>query len=148
MNIPKLNDASDIEIRPIRREYMNEVIELLQLISPFKPEYSEHDAIWRLYETQSNIFAVVAFIGPKLVGFGSVMIEMKLRGVKVGHIEEVVTHSAFRRHGVGHVIVEFLTDIAREKGCYKTVLACERSVSSFYKDMSFESNGISMKRLT
>ena len=138
---------NNIEIYSVRNEHMNDVIELLQSISEYRPMYIDHDIIWSEYSSQKNVFGVVAFIGSRLVGFGSILIEIKLRGGRVGHIEEIVCHPGLRNQGVGKAIVEALNKIARERDCYKLVLACEESVRPFYEGLLFQSNGVSMKRL-
>ena len=99
---------NNIEIYSVRNEHMNDVIELLQSISEYRPMYIDHDIIWSEYSSQKNVFGVVAFIGSRLVGFGSILIEIKLRGGRVGHIEEIVSHPGLRNQGVGKAIVEAL----------------------------------------
>ena len=40
------------------------------------------------------------------MGYGSIVIETKIRGGKMGHVEDIVSHSLFRKKGIGKAVVD------------------------------------------
>ena len=65
---------------------------------------------------------------------------------KVGHIEDVVVNSEYRGKGVGKMIVSFLTDIAKERGCYKCTLDCGPDKKPFYESCGYRVKGYQMAK--
>ena len=88
-----MDDVKNISIREIVQSDMVAVIELLQSMSEFKPSKSEYLLIWNSFHQQSNVHSLVAVIDNQIVGYGSIIIETKIRGGKMGHIEDIVSHS-------------------------------------------------------
>jgi len=134
-------------IRQIRKKDMSLVIELLQSISKYKPSKSEYTKIWNKFKNQKNIHSVVAITNNKIVGYGSIVIETKIRGGKMGHIEDIVSHENYRKNGVGRAILDKLFVLAKKKGCYKVALQCKKHNISFYKKCDYKVNAITMQRL-
>ena len=87
-----------------------------------------------------------AEIDGKIVGSTTLLIEQKFihKGGLVGHIEDVVVKEGFERRQIGVRIVESLLDLAKKRGCYKTILDCNDDVKEFYEKIGFkhESNGM------
>ncbi|CAN0879507.1 Glucosamine 6-phosphate N-acetyltransferase [Linum grandiflorum] len=82
----------------------------------------------------------------KIVATGCVFVEKKfLRNCgKVGHIEDVVVDSSARGLHLGKKVVDFLTDHARSKGCYKVILDCSDGNKAFYEKCGFKQKEIQM----
>jgi len=135
-----------MKIKPIEEKNMMEVIDLLDKnLSPFKPDINEYKKIWNLYSSQTNVYSLVAIIDKKIIGYGSITIELKIRGGQMGHIEDIVTHPQYRRQNIGKAIVSELVTIAEKKGCYKVALQCKEHNIQFYKKCNHEISGISMQ---
>ena len=122
-----------ISIREIVQSDMDAVIELLQSMSEFKPSKSEYLPIWSSFRQQSNIHPLVAVIDNQIVGYGSIVIWKRIRGGKIGYIEDIVSHSLFRKKGIGKAIVDGLFDVAKINGCYKVTLQCQELNVKFYE---------------
>ena len=134
-------------VREIKKNDISFVIELLQSISKYKPSKREYPNIWNKFKNQKNIHALVATTNNKVVGYGSIVIETKIRGGKMGHIEDIVSHKSFRKIGIGKAIVDKLFILAKKKGCYKVALQCKKHNVSFYKKCNYKINAITMQRL-
>ncbi|CAN1307207.1 Glucosamine 6-phosphate N-acetyltransferase [Linum perenne] len=82
----------------------------------------------------------------KIVATGCMFVEKKfLRNCgKVGHIEDVVVDSCARGLHLGKKVVDFLTDHARSKGCYKVILDCSNENKAFYEKCGFKQKEIQM----
>lgn len=135
-----------IILAPVAREHVREIVNLLQSISIYLPPDGQYDDVWIEFSGQSHVRALVAFIGERLVGYGSVSFETRIRGGKVGHVEDVVCSPEFMGRGVGKAIVDALSKLAFEQGCFKLSLQCEDNNVSFYRKCSFRESGISMQR--
>ena len=96
-----MDDVKNISIREIVQCDMDAVIELLQSMSEFKQLKSEYLLRWNSFCQQTNVHSLVAVIDTQIVGYGSIVIETKIRGGKMGHIEDIVSHSLFRKKGIG-----------------------------------------------
>ena len=136
-----------IFVRKIKKVDISFVIELLQSISDYKPSKKDYSKIWNKFNNQKNVHALVALINNKIVGYGSVVIETKIRGGKMGHIEDIVSHKKFRNIGIGKNIVNELFILAKKKGCYKMSLQSKKHNTSFYKKCGYKINGITMQRI-
>lgn len=63
---------------------------------------------------------------------------------RVGHIEDVVVHSQYRKLNYGRKLIEDLVQIAKDKGCYKVILNCSICNQPFYEKCGFTLKGIEM----
>jgi glucosamine-phosphate N-acetyltransferase len=139
-------DKKIISVRSVKQEDMTYVIDLLQSLSKFKPAPSKYSLIWDRFNRQSNTHSLVAIIKNEIVGYGSIIIEAKIRGGKVGHIEDIVSHKKYRNQGIGKKVLNALYKIAKKNNCYKIILQCKEKNLGFYQNNHYEENGISMQR--
>lgn len=135
-----------ILIRMMEQTDMAAVIELLQSMSEFKPPQSDYPLIWDSLCQQTNVHSLVASIDEEIVGYGSIVIETKIRGGKMGHVEDIVSHPGFRRKGIGKAVVDALLDVAKANGCYKVALQCKEHNVEFYEKCNYEISGVAMQR--
>jgi|TARA_B110000503_G_scaffold23182_1_gene36101 glucosamine-phosphate N-acetyltransferase len=137
----------NIHIKKMNIHYIKEVITLLHKnLSEYNPPVNEYNEIWDIFSSQSNVFAVVAIIEEKVVGYGALLIEIKIRGGKAGHIEDIVTHENFLKMGIGKLIQEALYLKALENGCHKIALQCREHNIDFYKKCNYEISGVGMQK--
>lgn len=139
-------NISEINIRTAQKNDIAEVIDLLQYLSDFKPDKKKYSIIHNEFFSQQNVFSIVAIFNDKIVGYGSIVIETKIRGGRKGHIEDIVIHPKFRKKQVGSKIIENLLKIAKKKECYKISLECNNDNIPFYINNSFEISGTGMQK--
>jgi glucosamine-phosphate N-acetyltransferase len=86
-----------------------------------------------------HIIAVAEFNG-KIVGATTLLIESKFihDGGLVGHIEDVVVDKEHQGQKIGEKIMNYLIEIAKNRGCYKTILDCTEDVKPFYEKLGFK----------
>ena len=137
---------TDIILRECKQTDMKEVIEILKNLSEFTPPKADYPSIWDNFCKQANVHSYVAMIGNKIVGYGSLVVEKKIRGGKVGHVEDIVAHPNYKNKGIGKFIVDSLFDKARTEGCYKLTLQCKEHNIEFYKKCNYEVSGYTMQR--
>lgn len=134
-----------VKFRQIRESDLPLVIELLQSVSTFHPQPEQYDEIWAEFSRQNNCFALVATLDDVIVGYGSIVIEVKIRGGKAGHIEDIVCAELFRKQGIGKMMLTKLADHAKDEGCYKLSLQCRKSTEQFYKACGYNESGLAMQ---
>ena len=94
----------------------------------------------------SNIHIFCICEDSTVIGVGTIMIEQKIihNFSKVGHIEDIVIDSNYNGSGYGKQLIQFLTNFAKEKGCYKVLLDCSEKVKGFYEKCGYTEKNISM----
>jgi dTDP-4-amino-4,6-dideoxygalactose transaminase/GNAT superfamily N-acetyltransferase len=90
--------------------------------------------IQQLYGMGQLIY--IAKIDGVIVGTAKLVVEPKFFD-SVGHIEDVVVDSRYRRLGIGKMLVDKLVELALGGGCYKVVLSANSQVEHFYIDCGF-----------
>ena len=112
------------------------------------PDKDELDSIWDSYNNQALVSSVVALDHHDgVVGFGTLLIEAKIRGGRLGHIEDIVVSRSMRGNGLGLQIIARLQVMAAELGCYKVILNCDQHNVGFYEKCGLEASGVSMQRM-
>ena len=93
----------------------------------------------KINSNQDHIIAVAEVEG-KIVGATTLLIEQKFihKGGRVGHIEDVVVAKNFQGQKIGDRIMKYLLEIAKNRGCYKTILDCTEEVKPFYEKLGFK----------
>jgi glucosamine-phosphate N-acetyltransferase len=136
---------NNLSIIGMEKRHMSAVIELLQLMSELKPFKNSFESIWHDFQKQQNVFSLVAIYEEKVISYGLVVIETKIRGGKKGHIKDIVTDNNYRKKGIGKGILDALYEIAKEQGFYKTSLQCTEHNEPFYKKYGYETAGVGMQ---
>jgi glucosamine-phosphate N-acetyltransferase len=103
-----------------------------------------HDFISELNENH-RVFVVEIKINETdcaIIGIGTIFIEKKIIHSfgKVGHIEDIVIAKSYRGVGLGKILINYLVNYGKEKGCYKVILNCSAENIKFY-----EKCGLSLK---
>ena len=94
----------------------------------------------------SYLNSVVGLIDNKIVAYGSVVVENKIRGEVAGHIEDIVVDSSVRGKMIGVALIKKLIEVAKNKNCYRITLFCKESLINFYSRNGFEVNNVVMKK--
>ena len=96
--------------------------------------------IFKKIDSNPDYTIAVAEIEGKIVGSTTLLIEQKFihQGGLVGHIEDVVVDKNFQGQKIGEKIMKYLLEIAKNQGCYKTILDCTDDVKPFYEKLGFK----------
>ena len=137
----------NIDVKKVCLEDFAKIYDMLQSISNYKVDLSLINDISTNFFDQKHMHAFSFFIDKQLVGYGSFIIEKKIRGGKVAHIEDIVVNQNFRDKGVGKFIIINLTDKIKDLKCYKITLACKKHNIVFYEKCGFSLNGYNMSMI-
>ena len=97
------------------------------------------EEVFEKINSNPNHIVAVAELDGKIVGATTLLIEPKFihSGGMVGHIEDVAVDKNFQGQKIGGKIMAYLLEIAKNRGCYKTILDCADDVKSFYEKLGF-----------
>ena len=131
--------------RIVEKNDIDEVFLLLQQLTEI--DYSDRDKekCWELFSFSSSN-SIVGVLKNKIVAYGSLVIENKIRGEVAGHIEDIVVDKNIRGKNIGVNLINKLTDIAKDKGCYRVTLLCSESLIDFYSKNDLKLSGVAMKK--
>lgn len=134
-------------VREIREDELNELLLLyLHLHETAVPEMNEHLVrIWKTILDDPNHHIIVKEVEGKLVSSCvCVIIPNLTRGVRpYAFIENVVTHTDYRRCGYAAACLAYAKEIAVRENCYKMMLltgAKDRGTLRFYEKAGFNSS--------
>jgi glucosamine-phosphate N-acetyltransferase len=135
---------NNILFRPVEKNDLDEVFLLLQQMT--KIDYSDRDKekCWNLFSSCSSE-SLVGVYKDKVIAYGSLVLEYKIRGGISGHIEDIVVSDKVRYKKIGTKLIEELVNIGNKKGCYRITLFCKESLINFYSKNGFKVNNIAMK---
>jgi glucosamine-phosphate N-acetyltransferase len=103
-------------------------------------EKSKAKEIFQKINSNPDHIIAVAELDGKIVGATTLLIESKFihDGGLVGHIEDVVVNKEYQGQKIGEKIMKYLIEIAKKRGCYKTILDCTDDVKPFYEKLGFK----------
>ena len=138
----------NLVFRPIENEDTYSVCLLLEQLSEFPGGVDAIDIedSWEKFASCSNTYGVVGISDDKIVCYGSVIIEYKIRGGRSGHIEDIVVDQQYRRKGYGEQVISHLVDYCKTAGCYKVILDCYQETVPFYNKLDFKATHFGMSR--
>jgi len=135
----------DLHIRPLaatdyRRGHLNILSVLTVVTDPGEEAWvAQFNAMRAAPRTYYGI-VIVDKASDRIVAVGCVFIERKfLRGLgSVGHIEDIAVDKNQQGKKLGLRIIQALTTISENSGCYKTILNCSDSNIPFYQKCGYE----------
>jgi glucosamine-phosphate N-acetyltransferase len=103
-------------------------------------EESKAKEVFQKINANPDHIIAVAELDGKIVGATTLLIESKFihDGGLVGHIEDVVVNKEYQGQKIGEKIMNYLIEIAKNRGCYKTILDCTDDVKPFYEKLGFK----------
>ena len=140
---------SNIIIKELQKEdlWNGFLITLDSLRQTSSIEKNTAEKIYHKIKNNPDHIIVVALIDAKVVGAATLLLEPKFihNGGIVGHIEDVVVDKNFQGKKIGEKIIKYLLEVAKNKGCYKTILDCVDDVKPFYEKIGFTNNANALR---
>ena len=136
---------NSIFFRKVERGDLDEVFSLLQQLTEIDYSNRDKESCWESFNSNTSSNSIVGIVNDKIVAYGSLVVENKIRGEVAGHIEDIVVSENVRGKNVGVRLIEELIKIAKDKKCYRVTLFCKESLINFYNKNNFRVNGVAMK---
>ena len=137
---------SKISFRNIIESDIEEVSILLNQLKEMDLSSINYSNAWKNFILNSSSNSIVGILEDKVVAYGSIVVENKIRGEVAGHIEDVVVDERARGKMLGVKLIKELIKIGKSKGCYRITLFCDKKLIQFYERNGFEVNNIVMKK--
>ena len=137
---------AEIDFRAIKRSDLKEVIVLLNQLKEIDVSKINLNKAWSDFISNSSSNSIVGIYNNKVVAYGSLVVENKIRGEVAGHIEDIVVDSNVRGKMIGVALIKELIKIGKIKGCYRITLFCKETLVKFYSRNGFEVNNVVMKK--
>lgn len=134
-----------IEFRKVERKDLGEVFLLLQQLTEIDYSNRDEEDCWNKFNSNTSTNSIVGIVNNKIIAYGSLVVENKIRGEAAGHIEDIVVSKNVRGKNIGVRLIEELIKIAKNKKCYRVTLFCKESLINFYNKNNFKVNGVAMK---
>lgn len=136
---------SELVFRSIIKEDLDDVFILLNQLKEKDIDSLDKDVSWKNFISNTGANSIVGLYENKVVAYGSIVIENKIRGDIAGHIEDIVVDTTVRGKMVGVKLVKELVNIGKSKGCYRITLFCDKKLIKFYERNGFKVNNVMMK---
>lgn len=136
---------SELVFRNIVKEDLDDVFILLNQLKEKDIDSLDKDVSWKNFISNTGVNSIVGLYENKIVAYGSIVIENKIRGDIAGHIEDIVVGTTVRGKMVGVKLVKELVNIGKSKGCYRITLFCDEKLIKFYERNGFKVNNVMMK---
>ena len=137
---------SKVIFRNIEKKDLDQVFVLLNQLKKIDIDNIDKDKAWSDFINNTGSNSVVGLYNDKIVAYGSVVVENKVRGEIAGHIEDIVVDSEVRGKMIGVSLIKELIKVAKNKGCYRITLFCKETLVNFYGRNGFEVNNVVMKK--
>ena len=137
---------SKVIFRNIEKKDLDQVFVLLNQLKQIDIDTIDKDKAWSDFINNTGSNSVVGLFNDKIVAYGSVVVENKVRGEVAGHIEDIVVDSEVRGKMIGVSLIKELIKVAKNKGCYRITLFCKETLVNFYGRNGFEVNNVVMKK--
>jgi len=137
---------AEIDFRAVKRSDLKEVVVLLNQLKEIDVSKINLNKAWSDFISNSSSNSVVGIYNNKVVAYGSLVVENKIRGEVAGHIEDIVVDSNVRGKMIGVALIKELIKIGEIKGCYRITLFCKETLVKFYSRNGFEVNNVVMKK--
>ena len=137
---------SKVIFRNIEKKDLDQVFVLLNQLKQIDIDSLDKDKAWSDFINNTGSNSVVGLYNDKIVAYGSVVVENKIRGEVAGHIEDIVVDSEVRGKMIGVSLIKELIKVAKNKGCYRITLFCKETLVNFYSRNGFEVNNVVMKK--
>lgn len=137
-----MNNIRHLHLTDYTKQYFN----LLNQLKPIgECSYTCFKETYDLIERNPNHFVFVIEEDNVIVGSITLLVEVKFlyKGLKLGHIEDVIVHNKYRNKGYGKLLVEFCKQYAKDVlGCHKIGLCSRKESERFYIKTGFHPIGV------
>jgi glucosamine-phosphate N-acetyltransferase len=130
-----------IKFRKVERKDLGEVFPLLQQLTDIDYSNRDEEDCWNKFNSNTSSNSIVGLYKDKVVAYGAIVIENKIRGETAGHIEDIVVDKNMRGKNVGIDLIKELIKIGNDKSCYRVTLFCDKPLLNFYEKNGFNING-------
>tara|TARA_B100001996_G_C18584997_1_gene563835 strand:- start:81 stop:503 length:423 start_codon:yes stop_codon:yes gene_type:complete len=132
--------------REVIQDDLDSIFKILNQLKEISIDSINYESAWNSFNENKSTKSVVGVIDNKIVAYGSIVIENKIRGDVAGHIEDIVVDKNFRGRFIGDNLIKELVNIGKKNNCYRITLFCKEKLKNFYSRQGFKVSSINMKK--
>jgi len=132
--------------REVKKEDLSQVHKLLDQLKLIDKNKIDLDLSWDNFSKNTNVNSIVGILDDKIIAYGSIIIENKIRGEVAGHIEDIVVDENYRGLYIGNKLINELVNISKINNCYRITLFCKERLTKFYSRIGFKVDSVNMKK--
>ena len=132
--------------REVIQDDLDSIFKLLNQLKEISIDSINYESAWNSFNENKSTKSVVGVIDNKIVAYGSIVIENKIRGDVAGHIEDIVVDKNSRGRFIGDNLIKELVNIGKKNNCYRITLFCKEKLKNFYSRQGFKVSSINMKK--
>ena len=136
----------DIIFRRVKESDLSDVYVLLNQLKELDQDSIDKERAWKNFLKNTSANSIVGIIDGKIVAYGSVVIENKIRGEVAGHIEDIIVDKNVGKKMIGTYLVKELIEICKKENCYRITLFCNEKLVNFYSRHGFKVDNVMMKK--
>ena len=121
---------SKVSFRKIKKSDLNDVFVLLNQLKKIDISHLNLDHSWDKFIQNNSSNSIVGIIDNKIIAYGSIIIENKIRGEVAGHIEDIVVDTEVRGKMIGVKLINELIEIGKKNNCYRITLTSNCPINS------------------
>ncbi len=137
---------SKVIFRKVIKEDLDRVFKILNQLKELNIESIDKESAWNSFNQNKSTKSVVGVLDNKIVAYGSIVIENKIRCEVAGHIEDIVVDKNYRGRFIGENLIKELINIGKKNSCYRITLFCKENLENFYSRQGFKKSSINMKK--
>ena len=137
---------SNIIFRRVKESDLDDVYVLLNQLKELDQDSIDKERAWKNFSKNTSANSIVGILDGKIVAYGSVVIENKIRCEVACHIEDIVVDKNVRKKMIGIYLVKELIEICKKENCYRITLFCNEKLVNFYSRNGFKVNNVMMKK--
>ena len=140
---------SDLKIRKIILDDLDEVYELMNILYEGKLKYNRFKDIYKLKLQDKNSYYIIAVEDDNIVGVLTAELQEKLHRERLQlFIEDLIVEEQRRNNGIGKALIENAVNYAKEKNCEVVELTSYKDnikAHKFYENNGFINHSIKFK---
>jgi len=137
---------SKVIFREVTKDDLDSIFNILNQLKKINIKSINKELAWKSFNENKSTKSIVGILDKKIVSYGSIVIENKIRGEVAGHIEDIVVDKNYRGRFIGDNLIKELINIGEKYNCYRITLFCKEHLKNFYSRQGFKKTSINMKK--
>ena len=137
---------SKVIFREVTKDDLDSIFNILNHLKKINIKSINKQLAWKSFNENKSTKPIVGILDKKIVSYGSIVIENKIRGEVAGHIEDIVVDKNYRGRFIGDNLIKELINIGEKYNCYRITLFCKEHLKNFYSRQGFKKDSINMKK--
>ena len=145
-SLPEGYRMRPLQLGDYNKSYMECLAQLTTVGSVSFDKFQERFHWLQRRADEYHVIVIEEMASGRIVASGTILAECKFirECGMVGHIEDIVVHDGQRGKNFGKKIIDQLTHIGKQRGCYKIILCCDEKNTGFYEKCGYVKKEVEM----